>query len=170
AASLGASPTRVLMGVTVPLILPALVAGATMSFARALGEFGATLTFAGSLQGTTRTLPLVIYLSRETDTETALALALLLIVVAALLMAVSAGISRRWAADRGCRPTRRRPALPGRGPRRGVRPGPRARSPPGPGRRQRGGQIHRVGAARRPPAPRLRRGAAGRLRGQFTAS
>ncbi|HJC30364.1 MAG TPA: ABC transporter permease [Candidatus Dietzia intestinipullorum] len=101
AASLGASPTRVLMGVTVPLILPALVAGATMSFARALGEFGATLTFAGSLQGTTRTLPLEIYLSRETDTETALALALLLIVVAALLMAVSAGISRRWAADRG---------------------------------------------------------------------
>lgn len=94
AASLGASPTRVLATVTLPLVLPAMAAGATMSFARALGEFGATLTFAGSLQGTTRTLPLEIYLSRETDTDTALALALLLIVVATLLMAVSAWVAR----------------------------------------------------------------------------
>lgn len=95
AASLGASPTRVLATVTLPLVLPSLVAGAAMSFARALGEFGATLTFAGSLQGTTRTLPLEIYLSRETDTDTALALALLLIVVAAVLMAASASVARR---------------------------------------------------------------------------
>ncbi|MGF0130912.1 ABC transporter permease [Dietzia cinnamea] len=95
AASLGASPSRVLATVTLPLVLPALVAGATMSFARALGEFGATLTFAGSLQGTTRTLPLEIYLSRETDTETALALAILLIAVAAVLMVVSALVARR---------------------------------------------------------------------------
>ena len=95
AASLGASPSRVLATVTLPLVLPALAAGATMSFARALGEFGATLTFAGSLQGTTRTLPLEIYLSRETDTETALALAILLIAVAAVLMVVSALVARR---------------------------------------------------------------------------
>ena len=95
AASLGASPSRVLTRVTLPLVLPALVAGATMAFARALGEFGATLTFAGSLQGTTRTLPLEIYLSRETDTEVALALSLLLIVVAAVLMAGSAWVARR---------------------------------------------------------------------------
>ena len=101
AASLGASPTRVLLRVTLPLVLPALIAGATMSFARALGEFGATLTFAGSLQGTTRTLPLEIYLSRESDSATALALALLLIVVAAVLMAVSAWVSRRWTVSRG---------------------------------------------------------------------
>lgn len=101
AASLGASPTRVLTTVTLPLVLPALVAGATMSFARALGEFGATLTFAGSLQGTTRTLPLEIYLSRETATETALALALLLIAVAALLMASSAWVARRVVTGRG---------------------------------------------------------------------
>ena len=101
AASLGASPTRVLVRVTLPLVLPALIAGATMSFARALGEFGATLTFAGSLQGTTRTLPLEIYLSRESDSATALALALLLIVVAAVLMAVSAWVSRRWTVSRG---------------------------------------------------------------------
>lgn len=100
AASLGASPTRVLITVTLPLVLPALIAGATMSFARALGEFGATLTFAGSLQGTTRTLPLEIYLSRETDSETALALALLLIIVAAVLMAGSAVVARRLVAGR----------------------------------------------------------------------
>lgn len=101
AASLGASPTRVLTTVTLPLVLPALLAGATMSFARALGEFGATMSFAGSLQGTTRTLPLEIYLSRETDTDTALALALLLIAVAAVLMACSAVIARRMALGRG---------------------------------------------------------------------
>ena len=95
AASLGASPSRVLGTVTLPLVLPALLSGASMSFARALGEFGATLTFAGSLQGTTRTLPLEIYLSRESDTETALALALLLILVAALLMAASTWAARR---------------------------------------------------------------------------
>jgi len=100
AASLGASPSRVLATVTLPLVLPALVAGATMSFARALGEFGATLTFAGSLQGTTRTLPLEIYLSRETDTEAALALAVLLIAVAAVLMAASALVARRAVAVR----------------------------------------------------------------------
>lgn len=101
ASSLGASPTRVLTTVTLPLVLPALVAGATMSFARALGEFGATLTFAGSLQGTTRTLPLEIYLSRESDTGTALTLALLLIVVAAVLMAGSAVVARRAVTGRG---------------------------------------------------------------------
>ena len=101
AASLGASPTRVLITVTLPLVLPALAAGATMSFARALGEFGATLTFAGSLQGTTRTLPLEIYLSREADTETALALAVVLIAVAAVLMAGSALVARRAVVGRG---------------------------------------------------------------------
>ncbi|UVE96273.1 ABC transporter permease [Dietzia sp. B32] len=101
AASLGASPTRVLTTVTLPLVLPALVAGATMSFARALGEFGATLTFAGSLQGTTRTLPLEIYLGREADTETALALAVVLIAVAAVLMTVSALVARRAVTGRG---------------------------------------------------------------------
>ncbi|WP_291079542.1 ABC transporter permease [Dietzia sp. UBA5065] len=94
AASLGASPSRVLCTVTLPLVLPSLAAGATMSFARALGEFGATLTFAGSLQGTTRTLPLEIYLTREADTDTALALAFLLILSAALLMAASAVVRR----------------------------------------------------------------------------
>lgn len=101
AATLGARPTTVLRRVTIPLLMPALGSGTALAFARCLGEFGATLTFAGSLQGTTRTLPLEIYLSRETDTETALALALLLIAVAAVLMAVSAWVARRAVVGRG---------------------------------------------------------------------
>lgn len=82
AATLGASPSRVLLRVTLPLIVPGLVSGAVMAFARSLGEFGATLAFAGSLQGVTRTLPLQIYLVRESDADAAVALALVLIVLA----------------------------------------------------------------------------------------
>ncbi len=95
AATLGARPTTVLRTVTLPLVLPGLISGAVLAFARALGEFGATLTFAGSLQGVTRTLPLEIYLQRETDSDAALALSLLLIVVAAAIVVASA--SRRLA-------------------------------------------------------------------------
>lgn len=84
----GASPTRTLLWVTLPLVAPGLVSGTVLAFARALGEFGATLTFAGSLQGTTRTLPLEIYLQREVDPDQALALSLLLIVVALAVVAL----------------------------------------------------------------------------------
>jgi len=86
AATLGAAPTTVLRRVTIPLVLPGLVSGAVLAFARALGEFGATLTFAGSLQGVTRTLPLEIYLQRETDPEAAVALSLVLVAVAILIV------------------------------------------------------------------------------------
>jgi len=82
AATLGASPTLVLRRVTLPTVLPAIASGAVLAFARALGEFGATITFAGSLQGVTRTLPLEVYLQRETDPDAAIALSLLLVVVA----------------------------------------------------------------------------------------
>lgn len=95
AATLGARPTTVLCTVTLPLVLPGLISGAVLAFARSLGEFGATLTFAGSLQGVTRTLPLEIYLQRETDPDAAVALSLLLIVVAAAIVIASA--SRRLA-------------------------------------------------------------------------
>lgn len=81
-ATLGATRWTVLRRITLPLVLPALISGAVLSFARALGEFGATLTFAGSLEGTTRTLPLEIYLQRETDPDAAVALSLILVVVA----------------------------------------------------------------------------------------
>ncbi len=95
AATLGARPAAVLGTVTLPLVIPGLVSGAVLAFARALGEFGATLTFAGSLQGVTRTLPLEIYLQRETDPDAAVALSLLLIVTAAAIVIASA--SRRLA-------------------------------------------------------------------------
>lgn len=91
AATLGATPTTVLRRVTLPLVLPGLLSGAILSFARALGEFGATITFAGSLQGTTRTLPLEIYLQRETDPDAAVALSLLLVVVAVAVIVLVRG-------------------------------------------------------------------------------
>ena len=85
-ATLGAGRWTVLRRITLPLVLPALVSGTVLSFARALGEFGATLTFAGSLEGTTRTLPLEIYLQRETDPDAAVALSLILVVVAVVVV------------------------------------------------------------------------------------
>jgi len=91
AATLGANPTTVLRRVTVPLVLPGLFSGAVLAFARALGEFGATLTFAGSLQGVTRTLPLEIYLQRESDADAAVALSLVLVVVALVIVLAARG-------------------------------------------------------------------------------
>jgi molybdate transport system permease protein len=87
AASLGARPTTVLRRLTLPLVLPGLVSGAVLSFARALGEFGATITFAGSLEGTTRTLPLYVYNLRVTDPDAAVAMSLVLVLVAVLVIA-----------------------------------------------------------------------------------
>ncbi|MCZ4497587.1 MAG: NifC-like ABC-type porter [Marmoricola sp.] len=86
AAGLGANPTTVFRRITLPLVMPGLLAGAVLSFARSMGEFGATITFAGSLQGVTRTLPLEIYLQREVDPDAAVALALVLVVVAVLVI------------------------------------------------------------------------------------
>ncbi|WP_432543438.1 ABC transporter permease [Kineococcus sp. SYSU DK002] len=91
AATLGARPSRVLLRVTLPLVGPGLLSGAVLAFARALGEFGATLTFAGSLQGVTRTLPLEVYLQRETDPDAAAALSLLLVVVAVVVVVAVRG-------------------------------------------------------------------------------
>ena len=86
AATLGARPTAIWWRVTLPLLLPGLASGAVLAFARSLGEFGATLTFAGSLQGVTRTLPLEIYLQRVADPDAAVALSLLLVGVAAVVV------------------------------------------------------------------------------------
>ncbi|OBI74815.1 molybdenum ABC transporter permease subunit [Mycobacterium sp. E740] len=86
AATLGARPSRVWWRVTLPLLTPGLVSGAVLAFARSLGEFGATLTFAGSRQGVTRTLPLEIYLQRESDADAAVALSLLLVAAAAAVV------------------------------------------------------------------------------------
>lgn len=86
AATLGASPTRTLWKVTLPLMFPALLAGVVLSFARALGEFGATITFAGNLPGTTQTAPLKIYLDSINDPTQALPLAFVLMVVALVVV------------------------------------------------------------------------------------
>jgi molybdate transport system permease protein len=96
AATLGASPTTVLRRVTLPLLAPALASGTVLAFARALGEFGATITFAGSLQGVTRTLPLEIYLQRETDPDAAVALSLVLVVVSVIVIGVSRRTRGPW--------------------------------------------------------------------------
>lgn len=89
AATLGASPFTVFRRVTVPLVLPGLGSGLVLAFARALGEFGATVSFAGSLEGTTQTLPLLVYQEREVDTDGAIALSLVLVVVAIVVIAVA---------------------------------------------------------------------------------
>ncbi|MGD8860861.1 MAG: ABC transporter permease [Myxococcales bacterium] len=86
ARTLGASPAGAFARVAVPLALPGLVAGASLAWARALGEFGATLLFAGNLAGTTRTLPLAIYTALESDLRAAVAISLVLAGVALVLL------------------------------------------------------------------------------------
>jgi len=93
ARSFGASPFRLFFRIGLPLAAPGLVAGAAMSFARALGEFGATLMFAGNLQGKTQTLPLAIYTALESELRAAQALSLVLVAVAfGLLVGVRASL------------------------------------------------------------------------------
>jgi molybdate transport system permease protein len=95
AAVLGASRWYVFRRVTLPLIGPSVIAGGVLCFARALGEFGATITFAGNFPGTTQTMPLAIYLAMERDPDVALALSLVLIAVS---LAVLVGLRSRWLA------------------------------------------------------------------------
>ena len=86
ARTLGQSPAGAFLRVTLPLALPGMVAGAALSWARALGEFGATLFFAGNFPGSTRTMPLAIYTALESDTRVAVALALVLAAASVLLL------------------------------------------------------------------------------------
>jgi len=93
ARTFGASPWRVFLRVGLPLAAPGLAAGAILSWARALGEFGATLMFAGNLEGRTQTLPLAIYTALEADLRAAQALSIVLMAVAvALLLGVRAAL------------------------------------------------------------------------------
>jgi molybdate transport system permease protein len=93
AASLGAGRWTVFRRVTLPLIAPSVAAGALLAWARALGEFGATITFAGNVAGRTQTLPLAVYLELERDPAAAIALSLVLLVVS---LAVLASLRDRW--------------------------------------------------------------------------
>jgi molybdate transport system permease protein len=94
AATLGASRWQVFRYVTVPIVAPGIAAGAVLCFTRALGEFGATITFAGSLPGVTRTLPIASYLAMQTDPKEAIALALVLLVVSVVVLV---SLRDRWA-------------------------------------------------------------------------
>ncbi len=93
ASTLGASPSFVMRKVTLPQIKESVVAGVALSWARALGEFGATITFAGNRSGRTRTLPLEIFLALESDPDAAIALSLVLV---ALSLGVLLVTRKRW--------------------------------------------------------------------------
>ncbi len=93
AQTLGASRWTVLRRVTLPMIMPSLGAGVALTWARALGEFGATITFAGNVQGRTQTLPLAVYVALESDRDTAVALSLVMIAVS---LVVIVGLRGRW--------------------------------------------------------------------------
>ncbi len=93
AVTLGASRLTVFRRITLPGIAPSLVAGSILCWARALGEFGATITFAGNFPGTTQTMPLAIYNAFEQDPEAAIALSLVLLLVAVIVLAA---LRDRW--------------------------------------------------------------------------
>jgi molybdate transport system permease protein len=88
AATLGASSWYTMRRVTLPMLAPQLAAGAVLCWARALGEFGATITFAGNLAGRTQTLPLAVYEARQTDPGGAIFLSLLLVVLSLVVLVV----------------------------------------------------------------------------------
>jgi molybdate transport system permease protein len=91
ASTLRASPGAAFLRVSLPLAAPSLLAGLGMGWARALGEFGATITFAGNLPGVTRTLPLAVYTALQSDWEAAVALAVLLLIVSFVVL-----LGLRW--------------------------------------------------------------------------
>jgi molybdate transport system permease protein len=93
AATLGASRSRIFLRVTVPLVLPAIVAGTVLCWARALGEFGATLLFGGNVRGTTQTLPTLVLSVFQSDPADAPALALPLMAVAVIVLVA---LRDRW--------------------------------------------------------------------------
>ena len=93
AATLGAGPWYTFRRVTLPLAAPAVAAGAVLAWARALGEFGATITFAGNMRGETQTLPLAVFLALEVDPASAVAMSVVLLAVS---LVVLVGLRDRW--------------------------------------------------------------------------
>ena len=96
AATLGASRWTVFRRVTLPMVAPGVLAGAIMCWARALGEFGATITFAGNFPGQTQTMPLAVYLAMETDPQSAIVLSIVLLAVSIVVLA---SLRDRWVAS-----------------------------------------------------------------------
>jgi molybdate transport system permease protein len=107
AATLGSPPGHTFLRVMLPLAFPALLSGAAMSWARALGEFGATITFAGNLPGVTQTMPLAVYLALQSDLDAAVALSVLLLAVSLVVLLV---VRSGSAGPAGARARARRPA------------------------------------------------------------
>jgi molybdate transport system permease protein len=95
AATLRASPAHTLLRVMLPLALPSMLAGAAMSWARALGEFGATITFAGNLPGVTQTMPLAVYVALQRDVDAAVAMSVVLLALAAGIL-LSVRLAPSW--------------------------------------------------------------------------
>lgn len=93
ASTLGAGRWTVLRRVTLPLIAPSLISGLVLTWARAFGEFGATITFAGNLQGRTQTLPLAVFVALESDRDTAVAISLVMVVISLTVLVV---LRDRW--------------------------------------------------------------------------
>src|SRR6478672_1914045 len=93
ARTLGAGDLRYLRTVAIPLVLPGIASGLALSWARALGEFGATITFAGNFQGRTQTLPLLVYVELERDPQVAISISILLLAVSVLVLGLLRG---RW--------------------------------------------------------------------------
>ena len=93
AGTLGASPTRIFTEVALPLAAPGIGAGAALAWARALGEFGATVTFAGSFPGRTQTAPLAIYSALQVDPDAAVALSLVMLLISVTILVLLRG---RW--------------------------------------------------------------------------
>jgi molybdate transport system permease protein len=98
AATLGADRWTTFRRVTLPLVAPGIAAGAVLCWARALGEFGATITFAGNFPGTTQTMPLAVYLALQDDPEAAIVLSLVLLVVSVATLSL---LRDRWLGRRG---------------------------------------------------------------------
>ena len=93
ARTLGQGDWTVFRRVTLPMIRPALLAGVVLTWARAIGEFGATLAFAGNLPGETQTLPLAVFVALETDRDAAVAISLLMVVIS---LVVLVALRDRW--------------------------------------------------------------------------
>ncbi len=93
AATLGAGRWSIMWRVTLPMIGPSLLSGIVLTWARALGEFGATITFAGNLQGRTQTLPLAVFVALESDRDTAVSLSLLMVAVSVVVLV---SLRERW--------------------------------------------------------------------------
>jgi molybdate transport system permease protein len=93
AASLGAGRWTTLRKVTLPMIAPSILSGLVLTWARAFGEFGATITFAGNLQGETQTLPLAVFVALESDRDAAVAISVLMVFVSLIVLVT---LRERW--------------------------------------------------------------------------